>query len=76
MPISEMYQHPTGQSTGQSSPPRQRICEFQSLQMLNSVKKDVNMGVLRVSSAGIEGGEDCKLEADLVITRLCRPLNA
>ncbi|CAO3658996.1 unnamed protein product [Umbelopsis vinacea] len=51
MPISEMYQHPTGQSTGQSSPPRQRICEFQSLQMLNSVKKDVNMGVLRTLQA-------------------------
>ncbi|GAB5587773.1 N-alpha-acetyltransferase [Umbelopsis nana] len=50
LPISEVYQA-LPSSRGQSSQSRQRICEFQSLQMLNSVKQDVNMGVLRTLQA-------------------------
>ena len=53
LPISEVYRAAPS-SRGQSSQSRQRICEFQSLQMLNSVKQDVNMGVLRVSDSGLE----------------------
>ncbi|CAO3680378.1 unnamed protein product [Umbelopsis ramanniana] len=52
--ISDVYPEPyTSSNARQSSPTsqrRQRICEFQSLQLINSIKYDLNIAVWRVST--------------------------